>query len=389
MLDGVVERRGKNIWSPFFGYLRTLDWNQIIPVALLLGISVVFIASIGKQIGTAGAEKFYIRQLCWIAAGFCAWTALGLPDFRIWKILAPAFYLAVMLLLVAVPLVGVKVYGATRWIELPMGVRLQPSELMKPALALLLAALFSRAKVNSFGTLLVAGVVTMLPFYLIIREPDLGGAIILLPLAAAIVFVAGLKKRLLLLIGSVVILMGAAAIMNEVLEIHPLLKSYQKARIVAFLNPEYDPRGANHNQLQSLLAVGSGAWTGKGLGQGTQNTLGFLPQTVSNNDFIFSVIGEETGFLGALAVLFLYGWLLCSIAMTGVRSRNRFGMLFCCAVATFLFVNVFVNIGMSIGLTPVTGLTLPLVSYGGSSLLCVMASLGIVQSIHRHEASEY
>ena len=199
--------------------------------------------------------------------------------------------------------IGVKVYGATRWLSIaPLGMRLQPSEFCKLALVMVLSAMFAspKIKVNRLPCLLLGAGTVALPFVLIVREPDLGSALILLPIYLAILFTAGLIWRYILLAGVAISILGGAVELNEAMQFRPMLKEYQRDRIRVFLNPELDSTDTGYNSYQARLAGGSGGLTGKGIGEGTQNTLGFLPQTVSNNDFIFSVIAEEVGFLGCL-----------------------------------------------------------------------------------------
>ena len=253
-----------------------------------------------------------------------------------------------------------------------------------------LSALFSSMvfKVNSFWGVLAGAVVTLIPVALIVVEPDLGSAIVCVPVFLAILFCAGLKWRWILIGVCAVALLGSAIVLNETMRFKPLLTNYQRARIRTFLNPEYDRAGAGYNAYQAKLAVGSGGLTGKGVGEGTQNTLGFLPQTVANNDFIFSVIAEETGFFGALALICAYVLLLYSILRTAFLTEDIFGRSLCVGVATMFFTHMFINIGMSVGVMPITGLSLPLVSRGGSFTVVSLAALGMVQAVHRHRGEE-
>jgi rod shape determining protein RodA len=199
----------------------------------------------------------------------------------------------------------------------------------------------------------------------------------------AIIFSAGLRWKYIIIASVLAGTVLTAEIANEVFKIHPLLKDYQKERIMTFMDPERDLKGRGYNQFQSKLAVGSGGMFGKGIGRGTQNTLGFLPQSVSNNDFIFSVIAEETGFAGCLALISAYIALIYSMLRTAFITNDRFGRYVAVGLAAVMFTHSFINMGMSAGLTPVTGLTLPFVSYGGSFIIFAMCGLGITQSIYR------
>ncbi|MDD3703889.1 MAG: rod shape-determining protein RodA [Victivallaceae bacterium] len=372
-----------------FGFLadfcRKWDMLQISVMLILLGIGFVFIYSTGMNIGEEAARRFLFRQICWSALGISLWLLLSHLDYRSLRSVSWIFYTLCIVLLVLVLEVGTSVYGATRWLSLPGGMRLQPSEFTKLGLIMMLSSVMSTMnfQVNRLSSWLLIGVLMITPFLLIVKEPDLGSAMILLPLTLCLVFLGGLKWRYLIIGATILTTVITVEFINEYKGYYPLLKPYQWQRIMVFLDPERDLQHRGYNQFQARLAVGSGGITGKGLGQGTQNTLGFLPQSVSNNDFIFSVIAEETGFVGCFAVLSLYSLLLYSIIRSAFLVTDDFGRYLGGAIAVLMFVHIFVNIGMSIGVIPVTGLSLPLVSYGGSFIVLVMSCLGIMQSIYR------
>lgn len=369
-----------------------IDFIQIGALLCLIGTGLLFIYSTGAQIGGDHAASFFFRQLRWIGAGGILWLFCSLIDYRKiqYRILAVLFYLVTIVLLVLVFFIGVKVYGATRWLSIaPLGMRLQPSEFCKLALVMVLSAMFASPmfKVNRLPCLLLGAGTVALPFVLIVREPDLGSALILLPIYLAILFTAGLKWRYILLAGVAISILGGAVVLNEAMQFRPMLKEYQRDRIRVFLNPELDRTDTGYNSYQARLAVGSGGLTGKGIGEGTQNTLGFLPQTVSNNDFIFSVIAEEVGFLGCLLLLAAYLALFYSIIRTAFLTVDPFGRYLAVGIAGIFFTHCFINIGMSIGLAPVTGLSLPFVCYGGSFMLMGLAACGLLQSVYRYRNS--
>ena len=369
-----------------------IDFIQIGALLCLIGTGLLFIYSTGAQIGGDHAASFFFRQLRWIGAGGILWLFCSLIDYRKiqYRILAVLFYLVTIVLLVLVFFIGVKVYGATRWLSIaPLGMRLQPSEFCKLALVMVLSAMFASPmfKVNRLPCLLLGAGTVALPFVLIVREPDLGSALILLPIYLAILFTAGLKWRYTLLAGVAISILGGAVVLNEAMQFRPMLKEYQRDRIRVFLNPELDRTDTGYNSYQARLAVDSGGLTGKGIGEGTQNTLGFLPQTVSNNDFIFSVIAEEVGFLGCLLLLAAYLALFYSIIRTAFLTVDPFGRYLAVGIAGIFFTHCFINIGMSIGLAPVTGLSLPFVSYGGSFMLMGLAACGLLQSVYRYRNS--
>ena len=370
-----------------FKHLKSYDYVQIFSIAALLTVGLIFIYSTGKQVGTPVASGAWIRQIKWILVSVLAWAFFAGVDYRKLKPLAVVFYGITILLLIAVLIFGPKINGAQRWLVFRhLGIRIQPSELTKLSVIFFLSAILSARgfDINKFKNMLIAGAVILLPFLLIAIEPDLGSSLILLPLSAFIIFAAGLHWRYIIIATSIVVVVLGAEIINEVYEIRPLLKNYQKERVLTFLDPERDLNNRGYNQFQAKLAVGSGGMYGKGIGQGTQNTLGYLPQSVSNNDFIFSVIAEETGFLGCFVLLILYLILFYSILRTAFLTPNHFGRYIAIGMAGIFLAHSFINMGMSAGLTPVTGLSLPFVSYGGSFIISAMCGLGICQSIYRH-----
>ncbi len=367
-------------------FVASLDKLQFGAALFLSCVGLLFIYSTGMQAGD-GAH-FFRRQLVWLAVGGAAYFGCAVPDLslRRYRVLAAVVYAAtiVMLVLVLIPGVGIRVYGATRWLGAgPL--RIQPSEFAKLGLILALASLFSSMlfRIDRLGGPLAGALVTLIPAALIVVEPDLGSAIVCIPVFLAILFCAGLKWRFILIGVLAAALLASAVILNETMRFRPMLTNYQRARIRTFLNPEYARSGAGYNAYQAKLAVGSGGLTGKGIGEGTQNTLGFLPQTVANNDFIFSVIAEETGFFGALALICAYILLLYSILRTAFMTEDVFGRSLCVGAAAMFFTHMFINIGMSVGVMPITGLSLPLVSRGGSFTVVSLAMLGLVQAVHR------
>lgn len=396
-------------------FFTSFDYIQIAAMTALLTTGVVFIHSTGVQIGTTLAETAYLRQLQWISLGLCLYFSLALVDFRRIAVPAMAFYPICLGLLIAVFFIGSLGGGARRWIALPgLGMRLQPSEFAKLALIFLLSGLFSsrmftiepeemtaRGKhASQWLAILIAGLLIILPFLLIARQPDLGSALVLPAIGAAIIFVAGIRRKflawmLILLTGIFCLLAvnefwprretnpATGAVTLAYPGLRPLLARYQRERVLTFFNADRDPHKFGYNRQQALLAVGSGGLTGKGLGKGTQNLLGFLPQSVSNNDFIFAVIAEETGFFGCMTLFGMYILLFYSILRTALTTDSAYGRYFAIGMATMLFVHTFINIGMSAGIMPVTGLPLPFVSYGGSFMLMLLAAMGVLQSIYR------
>ncbi len=289
-------------------YVTSFDYIQIFALLSLLAIGLVFIYSTGQQVGTVSASQFWLKQLQWIAMGGCFWTIMACSNYRDLKPLVWIFYVLCLILLVVVLFFGLKIYGARRWLDFGTGIRLQPSELAKLAVLLLLSYVMTSStfNINRFRSVAWAGLLVAIPFLLIAKEPDLGSAIILLPVFIGLIFIAGLKWKYIITAGTILAVIITAEVINEIGEYYPFLKTYQKERLLTFLDPERDITHRGYNQFQARLAVGSGGAAGKGIGEGTQNTLGFLPQTVSNNDFIFSVIAEETGFVGCSVLILAF-----------------------------------------------------------------------------------
>lgn len=372
--------------NPIAIFLQNLDYLQIISMFLLLGIGLIFIRSTGIQLDTEASRGFFYKQLQWIALGTVLYIFMAALDYRALPVRFAVWagYFLSVILLITVLFFGLKISGATRWLNIA-GFRLQPSEPAKLAVICALSSIFAMHKFqhDRGKAFLFGGICTGIPFILIAIEPDLGSALVLLPIFCAILFCYGIKwKYVILILALTGIFLGVIFIDSVVREKPLFLRSYQRDRIRVFLNPGMDKSNRGLNAYQAKLAVGSGGLSGKGIGEGTQNELGFLPQTVANNDFIFSVIAEETGFTGSAFLLTVYGMLIYSILRTAFLCRN-YGRYIAVGVATMMFCHIFINIGMSIGIAPITGLPLPLVSYGGSFTLTAMGTLGIIQSIYR------
>ena len=357
------------------------DWLAVLLAAGLLATGLTFIYSAswrGADTGIVGS--WFSRQIWWAALGAGIALALATTDYRFWIRHAWWIYLGSLVLLGLVLVMGMKVYGAYRWLNL-FGIPVQPSEFAKVALVLVLARVLGGGALapRSFGNVAVTLVLTALPFLLILVEPDLGTASVLLPTAVCMLFAAGAPLWCFAALG----LLGAGGL---AVVLSPLarfvLTGYQQERIATFLEPGRDPLGSGWNALQSAIAVGSGGFSGKGFLNGTQSALGFLPRTVSPTDFIFPVIAEETGFIGAGLLLLAFAALLSCYLRTAAAARDPAGSLLATGIASLLFFHVFVNIGMTIGLLPVTGLPLPFVSSGGSFMVSTLAGFGLVQSIH-------
>lgn len=342
--------------------LRYIDFSLYGP---LFGILALLWAALfsATQFGQAGEA---LRQACYIGAGTVVMGFLTLLDYRKLKLVALPLYLLTAAFLVIVMVMGTSVYGAQRWIGLgPLGT-FQPSELAKLTTIIVLATILSGSP--SFKRFLLAGVALCVPFLLILIQPDLGTSLVLIVLGAVMAFVAGLNGTFLFALGG----LGVAALPF-------VLKEYQRDRLMIFVNPEMDPNGMGYQLVQSQTAIGSGGLFGKGLLSGHMTQHGFVPENWT--DFVFTVIGEELGLVGGVSLLLLFALLFVLILRAAYHSVDRFGSLLCVGMATLIMFQVFVNIGMTIGLAPVVGLPLPFGSYGGSAILVYMAGIGIVGSV--------
>lgn len=363
--------------------LRRFDWIMFSAIAVLLGLSVLFIYSADFRNDHAGGGLMG-RQMVWALVGLGCYAAAAALDYRKLRSLHWWIYLAGLLSLVLVLFIGMSVYGAHRWFNFG-GITVQPSEFAKLAAIFTLAAWLGdpATDVECLKTFILAFILAGVPFLLIAVEPDLGSAMVLLPIVVLLLFCAGVPLRPLL------ILIGAGGVLLAVLIVWLLffpdscpLEDYQKNRILVYLNITQDPLGSGWNKLQSQIAVGSGGLFGKGYLKGTQNILGFLPRTVAPTDFIYSVVAEETGFAGSSLLLVLYTTVVVRCMRAAVLARDTFGRLLSAGVGVLIFSHVFVNIAMTIGLMPITGLPLPLMSYGGTFMVSTMTALGLVQSVY-------
>jgi rod shape determining protein RodA len=350
-----------------------VDWPLVGAVYLLCTIGILLIYSTSYDPARETAPRLVLTQLYAVGLGTLALLLCATVDYRVLADRAHLFYLVLIVLLVYVLFFGVVRGGGRRWIALPF-FNLQPSEFMKIGLALLLAKLFgdSRNRVPTASDLAIGGILTGVPLLLIGRQPDLGTAATLLPILFVTAFVAGMRLKI------AGVLLAIAIVASPVVWTYAL-QDYQKGRILTFLDPWRDPRGAGYQQIQAQITVGSGGLWGKGFNQGTQGQLSFLP--VAHNDFIFSVLAEEHGFAGVLAVLALYAFVVLRVIETARLARDRLGTYVVTGFLAGLTFQVFYNVTMSAGLAPVKGLTLPLLSYGGSSVIATLAGFGLVLNV--------
>ena len=351
--------------------LTHFEW--IVPL-LAIGVSVLGVLTVYSATHTPAAPTpaLAVRQLVWFAAGIAGMLGMLAFDYRRLERNAYVVYAIVLVLVLAVPLVGQMGGGSRRW--LPLGpVAIQPSEFIKLAMVVVCARHFSLTPPVRLGLrdAAVPLALVAVPAVLILLQPDLGSALLLLLVTVTMLVLGGVQMRWLALLASPFVALA------------PLLwsglKDYQQRRLLTFIDPGQDPLGAGYHVIQSKIAVGSGMLWGRGFLRGTQNHLSFLPE--QHTDFIFSVFSEEWGFVGALVLLGLYLTLLLRGAVIAARARNRFGALVVLGVLTIVFWQVVVNVGMVTGLMPVVGIPLPLFSYGGSSMLCLLLGTGLVMNV--------
>ncbi len=348
-----------------------IDWALVIAILSLCSLGVVMIYSTTSD-PTRGASHMHVTQLYAIALGLIAMVFTLTLDYRTFTDKSHLIYIGLLALLVYVLVLGAAQMGARRWIPLKF-FNLQPSEFAKIGLALVLAKFFGENRgAPTWADLAVGGGLTLLPFALIAKEPDLGTAVTLVPVFLAIAYLGGMRMRILGFIVLGFILAAPVAWKFA-------LKDYQKSRISTFLDPSQDAKGAGYQQIQARITVGSGGLSGKGYKQGTQGQLRFLP--VAHNDFIFSVLAEEQGFAGVLAALGLYLFVILRALEAARLAKDRLGSYLVIGVLASFSFQVVYNITMSAGLAPVKGLTLPLMSYGGSSMIATLASFGLVLNV--------
>ena len=374
---------------------RRLNWTLLAGMLLLVAIGVVFINSACSIREGAKLRGLYLQHAETGLAGLGAYLVLSAINYRALVRWSACFYLGSLALLAAVPLIGTAEMGARRWV---FGI--QPSEAAKLAAILLVAWLLGRREASR-GTGAFFAVLGLLavPVALVLAQPDLGTALVFVPTIFAMLFAAHATPRAFWTTVALGALAGVwivtAVALAETLDLDKPtresrlrlatgLRPFQQERLAHFLFPDKSPHGGAWNKRQSEIAVGSGGMWGKGFRKGDQNLLGYLPQNVSCNDFIFSVLAEEAGFAGSLVVLVLYAFVIGTVLTVAVACPDGVGKLLCVGVGTMMFCHVFVNIAMTVGLLPITGLPLPFISYGRTCLLTMMMALGFVQSVAIH-----
>src|SRR3989338_4162524 len=341
---------------------------------LLITLPVILLLSLGVLVIYSSDPRLAIQQIVFALIGLLIYWFISLVDFQSYNNYTKYLYIGVLALLLIVFIVGIETRGSLRWIQV-VGINLQPSELAKPVLILFLAKFWSSSRANWLN--IFKSFLFIVPLLgLVFKQPDLGTALTLLMIWLVMLVGANISAVKLAIMGFVsLIFMPVAWI---------FLQDYQKSRILSFFSPFNDPLGSGYNVIQSTIAVGSGEILGRGLGRGTQSRLQFLPEF--RTDFIFASIAEEWGFLGCFVILSLYMYLLVFFLRLASQIDDNFSFLIIIGVFSMLLFQVFVNVGMNIGIVPITGITLPLISYGGSSLIVTFVCLGLVASVAKARA---
>ena len=361
--------------------LVNIDWVLFLAIIPLLGAGLITMKGFFPQVeGLAGegGDYYFTRQLIWIFLGFAIFFMFSSVD---WRFLKSGGLLLALLILSLIPLAflllsGIKIRGAASWLNF-FSFSINPADPIKLLLILILAKYFSRRHIEiaNIKHIFISATYAVVPAALVFFQPDFGSVIIVCAIWLGMVLVSGISKKHLLLVFLVAVLIFSVSWFF-------LLKPYQKSRIIIFLNPLKDPKGAGYNALQSMIAVGSGQIWGKGIGYGTQSRLEFLPE--HQTDFIFAAFAEEWGFVGVSIIFVFFGIAIWRVLKNAFNGQSNFERLFGIGLAIFLLVQSSINIGMNIGLLPITGIPLPFMSYGGSNLLTIFAGLGILMAMRRY-----
>ena len=363
-------------------FLKKIDWVIIFCILPMMIFALFTMSSLSGENGILH-DTYFLKQSVFIFISILALIIVSFFDYRFLRdsYIVTSFYLFSLSLLILLFPFGYTVNGAKAWFNLGL-VSFEPSDLMKISLIVLLSKYFSKRHVEiaDLRHILVSFIYMFIPFLLIMKQPDLGSAAILLFIWFGLVFVSGIsKKHLLALFG--------IGLVSFIFLWNFYFKEYQKARIITFINPNYDLRGSGYNVYQSMIAVGSGGTTGKGIGYGTQSRLNFLPE--HETDFIFASFLEEWGMIGGIIVFILSGLLIFRLTRMSIKAESNFESLFILGVAIYFISHFIINMGMNIGLLPVTGIPLPFMSYGGSHLLIETVALGICIGMNRYSRASH
>jgi len=354
-------------------YLRNFNWPLAIAPLTIAILGLLCIQSADLHDPDASGE--FKKQMIYFVLGVPLMIGFSFIDYRNWQRWAPVLYVANLLLLLLILRGGHSAMGAQRWISLGSLGTFQPSEPAKLVLAISFAFVLCRSTYDRIQDLWKPLLAAAIPALLILKQPDLGTSLVVGAILTAQLFFGLPKFGDFAIYAMGVLIAGAAAVGTNA-----ILKPFQKARLFVFLNPKADPQGAGYNLNQSKIAVGSGEWFGRGLHHGTQTQLNFVPE--HSRDFIFTVLAEEFGFIGALLLVILYAAVLYGGIRTMIAARDRFGFLLAAGIVAMMFFHILINIGMTIGIMPITGIPLPFMSYGGSAVLTDFAAVGVLLNIY-------
>ena len=355
---------------------RALDWQLLLYLVLLVGFGIVIGYSANYQAAsTPGGLSQTVKTLIWTSIGLTLFFVAARTDYHWLQTFATPIYLVVLGLLVATGLIGTNLFGAQMSISVA-GIDFQFSEISKVLMVVVLAAFLAsrRERIGRLSTIVGASLLMALPTYLVYRQPDLGTALVFVAILLGMLFMSGAGIGWLALLGGATLAIAPIAV--------GALEAYQRQRLFCFLDPSADPQGACYQVIQALNAVGSGGLLGHGLTAGRQNQLGFLP--VQSTDFIFTVVAEELGFIGGIILLGLFALLIWRVMQVGWGARDPFGANIAAGLGSLLLFQITVNIGMVTGIMPVTGIPLPFITYGGSSMISLLFGMGLLQSVRVH-----
>jgi rod shape determining protein RodA len=373
---GPVRRRSDFVDRTVGAIWKAFDFQLVTYAALLacFGLAMAYSNTAASGVGLFDGGSTLMRGLMWLAIAIAVFLVAAAFDYHWLKTFAWPLYLFQLGLLALTLAIGSGVGGTSRWVSV-FGLQFQFSEIAKVLMIIVLANYLGgrMGRMGSLWSIVGAGVLAGPPFILVMLQPDLGTALVFGAILVTTLFMSGASLRWL------AVLAGSAAAAFPFIWTY-VLQDYQKARLTAFLNPGADVQGAGFQLFQSQIAVGLGGWFGVGLTNGQQNAQGLLP--VQDTDFVFAILAEELGFIGAIVVVLLFVGLLWRVLMAGWRSKDPFGTVFACGVAAWLLFQLFVNVGMVIGMMPITGIPLPFISHGGASLISIALALGVLQSIN-------
>ncbi|SES62095.1 rod shape determining protein RodA [Olsenella sp. KH3B4] len=364
--------------------LGGLYLSQLIPALLLVVYGVVVIWSASLTI----PEANFPRHLVGIAMGLVGAVLLWRYDYRNLQGMTRVLFIVACVLMIApkVPGLSYSAKGITGWVKVPgIGITFQPSELAKLVVIYLMAALGAQynGKIESLRDYVRLCAILLVPFGLILLQPDLGTGLVLLVFGATIIICAGAKRSWVLVTIALIVVGATAIIVTSMLDGFPhILKTYQLNRLIVFVDPSVDPTNNGYNLQQAKIAVGSGGFFGKGIGGATQAGNGFLPE--AQTDFVFALLAEEFGFVGGVVLLGLFAWMILSTIVLGMRCESMFGKLVCVGCAAMWTFQVLEEVGMCMGIMPITGIPLPFISYGATSMIAQLMAVGMVQSVWRH-----